>query len=202
MSRFLQLNVSNELIAAAKAGDSAAHSAIYQSSSRAVYTLIRRLIPRVAIADELLHDVFVEILKNISSYSNDAPFAAWVRSIAVNKCLMYLRSPLHRSVFWLDAGDESQLVDTAVESAQDDARDLERALSQLAPLTRAVVWLHDVEGYTHHEIARLMRRSPSFSKSQLSRAHQKLRQLLDPKITVAAQDVAGVPPCTSLSTDY
>jgi RNA polymerase sigma factor (sigma-70 family) len=201
MSRFLQIDVPAELIAAARAGDGEAHAAIYKLCSRRVYSLIRRLIPRAAIADELHQDVFVEILRNISSYGGVAPFAAWVRSIAVNKCLMYLRSPLHRTLLWIDEYDNENFDisdNSANELSSSNARDLERALVQLSPLTRAVVWLHDVEGYTHHEIAKLLRRTPSFSKSQLSRAHQRLRELLDPKADVMAE----VPPCTSLSTDY
>ena len=70
--------------------------------------------------------------------------------------------------------------------------DVERALATLPPLTRSVVWLHDVEGYTHGEIARLMGRTASFSKSQLARAHQRLRELLDPQSESL--------PCTHLST--
>jgi RNA polymerase sigma factor (sigma-70 family) len=197
MSRFLQIDVPAELIAAAQAGDSTAHAAIYRSCSRHVYTLIRRLISRAAIADELHQDVFVEILKSISTYSGQASFAAWVRSIAVNKCLMYLRSPLHRTMLWIDEYEEGTFEvsdNSSNEHSSSNARDLERALAQLAPLTRAVVWLHDVEGYTHQEIAQSLRRTPSFSKSQLSRAHQKLREILDPQ--------AEAPACTSLSTDY
>jgi RNA polymerase sigma-70 factor (ECF subfamily) len=56
--------------------------------------------------------------------------------------------------------------------------DIEKALAELSPLSRAVLWLHDVEGYTHEEIASLLNRSVSFSKSQLSRGHARLRALL------------------------
>ena len=56
--------------------------------------------------------------------------------------------------------------------------DLEAALARLPERSRAVVWLHDVEGYTHEEIAELMGMTTSFSKSQLARAHERLRQWL------------------------
>src|SRR4029078_13744364 len=65
-------------------------------------------------------------------------------------------------------------------------------LASLPPLTRTVVWLHDVEGYTHGEIARLMGRTASFSKSKLARGHQRMRELLDPESESL--------PCTHLST--
>ena len=54
--------------------------------------------------------------------------------------------------------------------------DLERSLARLSDTSRVVVILHDVEGYTHREIAELLGRSVSFSKSQLARAHQRLRR--------------------------
>ena len=71
------------------------------------------------------------------------------------------------------------------------ALDLERALERLTPAARLVVWLHDVEGYTHEEIASATDRTPSFSKSQLARAHARLRAWLEPDAARAgARDLA------------
>ena len=67
--------------------------------------------------------------------------------------------------------------------------DLEAALDLLSPTARAVVWLHDVEGYTHKEIAEMMNKTRSFSKSQLARAHKRLRERLGPSIQPDAQPV-------------
>ena len=63
--------------------------------------------------------------------------------------------------------------------------DLDAALANLPDVSRAVVWLHDVEGFTHKEIAGLMGKTESFSKSQLSRAYQRLRPMLDARGCVA-----------------
>jgi RNA polymerase sigma-70 factor (ECF subfamily) len=65
-----------------------------------------------------------------------------------------------------------------VSEKPEQAIDLDAALAALPPVSRAVVWLHDVEGFTHKEIATLMGRTESFSKSQLSRAYQRLRPML------------------------
>ena len=185
MSHFLGIEITAEIVRAAANGDARAHEAIYRSCQKPVYTLIRRLIARPAIAEELFQETFVEILRSIRSYSGEGAFGGWIRSIAVNKCLMYLRSPWHRSLMYLDASDdEGGSVDLTDPSVQPDAEiearsDLERALATLPPLTRSVVWLHDVEGYTHVEIARLLGGTASFSKSQLARAHTRLRELLE-----------------------
>jgi RNA polymerase sigma-70 factor (ECF subfamily) len=70
--------------------------------------------------------------------------------------------------------------------------DLERALDRLGETARLVVWLHDVEGYTHAEIGALLGGTPSLSKSQLARAHERLRELLEPS--------GVIQPCMPLST--
>lgn len=198
MSHFQGIEVPSEVIRAACAGDARAHEAIYRSCQRPIYTLIRRLVPQPAIADELFQETFVEVLRSIRTYTGQGAFGGWVRSIAVNKCLMHLRSPWHRSLMYLDGDDgESAAIVLLDPASRPDAQveasnDVERALSALPPLTRSIVWLHDVEGYTHSEIARLVGRTTSFSKSQLARAHVRLRELLDPQ--------AEPLPCTHVST--
>jgi RNA polymerase sigma-70 factor (ECF subfamily) len=198
MSHFQGIEVPVEVVRAAQAGDARAHETIYRVCRRPIYTLIRRLVVRAAIADELFQETFVEVLRNIGAYTGEGAFGGWVRSIAVSKCLMYLRSPWHRSLLYLDQDDEATvpvvLLDPATHpDAQAAASaDVERALAALPALTRSVVWLHDVEGYTHGEIARLLGRTASFSKSQLARAHARLRELLE--------QPAGSSSCTHASS--
>jgi RNA polymerase sigma-70 factor (ECF subfamily) len=106
---------------------------------------------------------------------------------------MYLRSPWHRSLEWLDA-DPRHADGLAIEGPKataDADAELERALMRLPALSRVVVWLHDVEGYTHIEIGLALGRTPSFSKSQLSRAHARLRDLLR-----GAASIGEGTPCT------
>jgi RNA polymerase sigma factor (sigma-70 family) len=169
-------------ILAAQSGDEHAHAAIYSHYAPRLYTLIYRLVPRRAHAEDLLQDVFIEVLRSIATYSANGSFGGWLRAIAVNKSLMLMRSPWHRSMLWIDESPE-QLRDAngvvvSIDGACDTQRDLEVALRHLTPTARAVVWLHDVEGYTHGEIAHSLGRTTSFSKSQLARAHERLRELL------------------------
>ncbi|MET0986866.1 MAG: sigma-70 family RNA polymerase sigma factor [Steroidobacteraceae bacterium] len=187
MSHFHDIALAPETIAQAREGDVSAREAIYRAYANAVYTLARRLVSRPAVAEEMLQDTFVEVLRSLPSYRGDGSFSGWVRAIAVSKCLHYLRSPWHRRLRWLDATahDDASVLDIPDSTPQPDAQvgghaDLERALQALAPTARTVVWLHDVEGYTHAEIARLLQRTPSFSKSQLARAHERLRAVFDP----------------------
>jgi RNA polymerase sigma factor (sigma-70 family) len=178
MASLQHVEIADDIIDRAQGGDGEAHECLYRLLSKPVYTLIRRLVVRPAIAEELLQDVFVEILRSIRTYGGDGAFLGWVRSIAVSKSLMYLRSPWHRSLIWLGTEGLLALHEPAAPSDSIDA-DLERALSTLPAVSRAVVWLHDVEGLTHTEIASLFGRTVGFSKAQLSRAHGKLRERLE-----------------------
>ena len=168
------------LVASARSGDSAALEAVYAATAGALYTLLRRLVRRPAIAEELLQETFVDVLEHIGAYEARCPLPAWIRAIAVNRALMYLRSPWHRGLESLDKdpGGADRLPEHRRDMHAPLDAGLERALMTLPALSRAVVWLHDVEGLTHADIGFTLGKTPSFSKSQLSRAHRRLRELL------------------------
>jgi RNA polymerase sigma-70 factor (ECF subfamily) len=177
--------IPTEVLNRARLGDVAAHECIYRALSKPVYTRIRRLVIRADPAEELLQDTFVEIFCSVQNFRASGSFVGWVRSIAVSKALMYLRSPWHRRLKW-PGSDASRFpngafsydepVATSVEPF-DSA--LERALAKLPTVGRTVVWLHDVEELTHAEISQLLGRNISYSKAQLARAHQQLREYLE-----------------------
>jgi RNA polymerase sigma-70 factor (ECF subfamily) len=178
MTRISEIVLTDEVVAAARAGEAAAFEAVYAATAASLYTLLRRLVRRPAIAEELLQETFVDVLEHIGAFEGRCPLAAWIRRLAVNRALMYLRSPWHRSLEWLDkdpGGADRLQSQSADPSALPDAA-LERALMTLPALSRAVVWLHDVEGLTHADIGFALGRTPSFSKSQLARAHRRLRE--------------------------
>jgi RNA polymerase sigma-70 factor (ECF subfamily) len=168
--------VPSAVLIRAKRGDRAAHAEIYALFGRTVFTLARRMLVSRALAEDVLQDTFIEVMRKIDGYRGDAEFGFWLKRIAINKCLMHLRSG------WMSRrspGDDEALALVACKPAGlDDQIALERALDALSGPARAVVWLHDVEGYTHAEIGRMMGRTASFSKSQLARAHERLRALL------------------------
>ncbi len=185
MARLSELEFPAELIASARGGDPVALATIYDQAAGPVLTLLVRLVRRRAVAEELLQETFVDVLEHIGDFAGRCPLSAWIRTLAVNRALMYLRSPWHRAVERLAADPSAGAGEVAVSGPAGGADpDLERALMRLPPLTRVVIWLHDVEGYTHAEIGALLGRTPSFSKSQLARAHLRLRGLLERETAV------------------
>lgn len=128
----------------------------------------------------------MEVIRSVSGFRGEAPLGMWIRRIAISKALMFLRSAWHSRGQSLDDDWEEMTFESrgmpTCSARQDQAMDLEVALANLPEVSRTVVWLHDVEGFTHKEIADFMGKTESFSKSQLSRAYQRLRPMLDAEI--------------------
>jgi RNA polymerase sigma-70 factor (ECF subfamily) len=183
MSAFLDSDLPPDTVSRARLGAIDAQEAIYRAFQRPVRTLARRLVSRAAVAEELAQDVFIEVLQSLRQFDGRGSFAGWVRAITVRKCLMHLRSPWQRGLRWVEALTDDDLGAVSATGEHEGpaaALDLERALAQLGDTARIVVWLHDVEGYTHAEIGALLGGTASLSKSQLARAHLRLRELLEP----------------------
>lgn len=169
----LSLAVPDILVARAKAGDETALEALYRAFETPVYNLARRILRNTEDAEDVLQETFLEVVRSIRNYRGEGHLWGWIRQIAASKALMRIRREQVRATDELQdetMGRAAHPVGAGI--------DLERAFDELTETSRAVVWMHDVEGYTHEEIAELMHKSVSFSKSQLARAHARLRRLL------------------------
>jgi len=189
MQRLSEIQVPADELRAARAGDPAARSALFERVAPATLGIIRRLVAQRAMAEDLLQDTLIAMFEHLDDYRGEAPFGIWVRSIAVSRCLMAFRSPWHRARVALESWTEESWSAPEVENRTSDLIDLDRALARLSPVTRAVVWLYDVEGWSHEEIAKAFDRTLSFSKSQLARGHARLRDDLQPP----AKSGLGIP---------
>ncbi|MBA3498661.1 MAG: sigma-70 family RNA polymerase sigma factor [Gemmatimonadales bacterium] len=166
------------VVARARAGDEAALEELYRAFETPVYSLARRICRTTEDAEDVLQETFFEVCRSIGRYREEGSLWGWVRTIASSKALMRLRRNKYRDTDELhdDIVTGNRREDTALRM------DLEAALERLSETARAVVWLHDVEGYTHDEIAGMMGKTASFSKSQLARAHQRLRRWLGEEV--------------------
>jgi RNA polymerase sigma factor (sigma-70 family) len=167
------------VVARARTGDPEALGALYKAFEVPVYSLARRICRTTEDAEDVLQETFFEVCRSIGRYREEGSLWGWVRTIAASKALMRLRRNKYRETEELhDEVTGRQREDTALRM------DIEAALERLSETSRAVVWLHDVEGYTHEEIAAMMGKTPSFSKSQLARAHVRLRRWLGEEVAV------------------
>ncbi|ULQ47581.1 sigma-70 family RNA polymerase sigma factor [Flagellatimonas centrodinii] len=172
MSAF-DLEVSDSELAAATRGEASAQSAIYRRFERPAFTLARRMVNDPDGAADVLQDAFVTAFRTLHQFRGDAPFGRWLRRVVVTQALMYLRAQRRWQDLFVPTND---VIEAQIGQEDLHTLDLERVLSTLPDVPRTVLWLYHVEGYTHVEIAALCDRTVSFSKSQLSRAHARLRQ--------------------------
>ena len=183
MSKFADITLDPGIIKRAAKGDVRAHEILYRSFATPVYSLCLRFTRTPAHAEDLVQETFIEVMRSIPRFRGDASIGTWIRRIAVSKALMFLRSAwTSRAQALGEDWEEINLghaADANTAYQPDVALDLDAALGSLPDVSRTVVWLHDVEGFTHKEIAELMGKTESFSKSQLSRAYQRLRPLLE-----------------------
>jgi len=195
MSKFADIEIDGAIVKRAARGDARAHEIIYRAFSAPVYSLCLRFTKVPAHAEDLTQETFIEIMRSIAKFRGEAALGSWIRRIAVTKSLMFLRSAwTSRSNSLAEGFDDITAGDAlshGISRHPDDALDLDAALANLPDVSRAVVWLHDVEGFTHKEIADFMGKTESFSKSQLSRAYQRLKPMLESNQALPGADSAA-----------
>lgn len=173
------IDVPAALLGRARSGERAAFEQLYRWFERPTFTLALRICGDRDAAAEVLQDTMLKMIDRIGDFRGASPFWGWLRQIAVNEALMRLRRG--RRLDGQSDIDEHEIAgEVPPPSAAADAAELQRALAALPATTRSVLWLYHAEGFTHEEIAALMERTPSFSKSQVARGTRRLRALLDP----------------------
>ena len=187
------IEVDEITLAQARRGSLPACERIFRSFQQPAYSVAFRICQCRETAQEVTQEAFITVFRNMGQFRGDAPFWGWLRRVVVNQAISTLRRrpkapELEFQDYHAPAEDGREQVSLAL--------DLESALLALDNEDRAVVWLHDVEGYGHQEIGEMFGKTESFSKTRLSRARAKLRDLLDrpgeePAIGVPASQGSG-----------
>jgi len=167
----------------AAAGNVTAFEELYKSNHRRVYSLCLRMTQNTTEAEDLTQDVFVQLFRKLETFRGEASFVTWLHRLTVNVVLMHFRKPAMRMERTTDDGEmPTRVVAGTANPARMSLIDhisLDHAIKQLAPGYRAVLILHDVEGYEHEQIGKILGCAVGTSKSQLHKARLKLRRLLE-----------------------
>jgi RNA polymerase sigma factor (sigma-70 family) len=163
-------------VALAAEGDEGAFERLYRRHVTRIYGLARRMAGPDD-ADELTQDAFVRAWQKIAQFRGEAAFGSWLYRVAISVILGHRRRlAIHRERMapeeWGREGRPSH------ERSSEIGMDFDTAIERLPPRARRVFVLHDVEGYKHHEIARMLKITAGTSKSQLHRARMLLRATL------------------------
>jgi RNA polymerase sigma-70 factor (ECF subfamily) len=180
-----------DAIRLAQRGDAAAFEFLYRLHGRRVYALCLRMLGNPADAEDLAQEAFLQLFRKISTFRGESAFSTWLHRMTVNVVLMRLRKKTlpATSLEEITEPDEETggprkdigAPDLRLSGAVDRVN-LERSVEKLPPGYRTVFVLHDIQGYEHNEIAKIMDCSVGNSKSQLHKARTRLRELLQEEL--------------------
>jgi RNA polymerase sigma-70 factor, ECF subfamily len=169
----------------AAGGDMAAFEEIYQRHHRRVYSICLRMLQNAFEAEDLTQDVFIQLYRKIGSFRGDSAFTTWLHRMTVNQVLMHFRKRTVKFEKTTEEGETPVQIVPGTESPFKmpivDKIALENAIDQLPAGYKNVFMLHDVEGFEHEEVAKILGCSVGTSKSQLHKARLKLQKLLKKK---------------------
>ncbi|MEW6126164.1 MAG: RNA polymerase sigma factor [Acidobacteriota bacterium] len=162
---------------------------LYRKHYRRVYSICLRMTGNTAEAEDLTQEVFIQLHRKLDSFRGESAFTTWLHRLTVNQVLMHFRKRSVKSELTTEDGEMPDSVDPDTINPEAmpivDRISLETAIAQLPPGYRTAFVLHDVEGYEHEEIARILGCSPGTSKSQLHKARLKLRRLIQQRAEAA-----------------
>ena len=174
-----------ELAERAQRGDSEAFAALFHAYKAQIYFICLRMTNNTVLAEDLTQDAFLQGFRKLSTFRGNSALSTWLYRIAVNTVLMHFRKRALKQV----SLDETSRYDSTLVHREHGRRDdrldesvnrivLERAIKDLPPGYRTIFLLHEVEGYEHGEIARMLDFTVGNSKSQLHKAKRRIREFL------------------------
>jgi len=171
-----------ELVQRCQHGDAAAFEEVYRAHAGRLYSLVFRMAGSAHDAEDLLQEIFLHAYRKMASFRGDSSLGTWLYRLAVNHCLDVLRGRQAKMTRVTDSLDDEGAMEPASATPAVPTAvsrlDLERAIARLPVGCRTAFVLHDVEGFEHNEIAKLLGVSEGTSKSQVHKARMKLRAML------------------------
>ncbi len=168
-----------ELIDMCKRGDASGYTMLYNRHSKEVYNSIYRLVNHTAEAEDLLQETFVSAFQAIHKFEHTGGFRAWIKRIAINKSISWLRKKKVRFVeletSGLNAGDDTPVDESAFAFKVEEVK---KAIAELPEGYRTIIQLHVFENITHAEIANMLGLENNNVRIQYHRAKQRILRSL------------------------
>jgi len=174
----LNLDIHREIIELSKAGNSRAQYQLYQLYARAMYNICYRMMNNSEEAEDLLQESFSEAFRNLSAFRYESTFGAWLKRITVNRCINTLKKRKTVLVPSENLPEKPVSEESDAEIPVLTVKDVQQAMEKLPEGFRVVFSLYLLEGYDHAEISQILGISEATSKSQYSRARQRIKEIL------------------------
>jgi RNA polymerase sigma factor (sigma-70 family) len=175
----LYKNIHQEIIDQCRQGSQKAQFQLYKLYYKPMYSVCLRIVNDTMEAEDVMQEAFLSAFKKIDSYKGEVSFGAWLKKIVVNRSLDYLKK---RKVQFEEVNERTaQISDYQMETKEVDVQRIKNAVQELPDGYRIVLSLYLIEGYDHEEISQILGISNSSSRTQLLRAKNKLKMILNDK---------------------
>ena len=169
-------NIHQELIDLCREGDQKAQFQLYRLYFKPMYSVSLRIVNNEAEAEDIMQEAFLKAFRKIDTYKGEVSFGAWMKKIVINRSLDHLKK---KRVQLEEAGEAvMRLPDENEVIGEVDVERIKEAIRSLPDGYRTVLTLYLIEGYDHEEISQILGISNSASRTQYSRAKNKLCELL------------------------
>lgn len=165
----------HDLVRSCQEGDTEAMESVYTAYKSSLLNLAYRFAGDTFLAEDLLQDIFIKIFINIKKLRSPEAFNTWLYRIAVNTCMSFARKKVKNKEVSME---EIENVGHTENKETQARQQLKQAIKILPHKQKIVFQLHDVEGFTHAEIAKIMKSTEGTAKSQLFKARMKIRDFL------------------------
>lgn len=172
------MHIHDNLVNECRHGSRKAQFRLYELYSKAMFNTAYRITGNREEAEDMLQEAFTDCFRNIGSYRTEATFGAWLKTIVINRCISRLRKRETELVYIDDYSRHEVSEEEPPETTWPDQAVIARAVERLPDGYRVVLSLYLLEGYDHTEIAGILGISESTSKTQYSRAKEKLKKIL------------------------
>ena len=166
------------LIEECRKGNSKAQFRLYNQYSKAMYNLAYRMLNNREDAEDMLQESFVDCFRNIESFRFESTFGAWLKKIVVNRCINQLKK---KKIDLTLCDTLPTITNEEEDESSFDTKEIFKGIEMLPDGYRIILTLYLLEGYDHSEISQILGISESTSKSQYSRAKEKLKYILSKK---------------------
>lgn len=172
-------DIHREIVELSKAGNRKAQYQLYRLYSKAMFNICYRMLNNWEEAEDLLQEAFAEAFSKLESFRFESSFGAWIKRIVVNRCINHLKKRRVELTLMEEVPEnKSGNSDSENEDLDYEVKKVHKAMEKLPHGYRIIFSLYLLEGYDHAEIAEILEISESTSKSQFSRAKQKIKEII------------------------
>lgn len=171
-------DIHREIVELSKAGNRKAQYQLYKLYSKAMFNICHRMLNNWEEAEDLLQEAFAEAFSKIESFRFESSFGAWIKRIVVNRCINHLKKRRIELTLTDTIPEKPNFNNEELDNKDLEVKKIHKALELLPHGYRVIFSLYLIEGYDHSEIAQIMEISESTSKSQFSRAKQKIKEII------------------------